>query len=83
MSTKDSFAVSLEIDTSGLKCPLPILRAKKALSQIQGGEVLKIITTDPHAKDDFQAFAHQTGHELINQSEQAEHILHYLKKRSD
>lgn len=83
MSTKDFFKFALEIDTSGLKCPLPILRTKKALAQIKGGETLKVITTDPHAKKDFQAFAGQTGHELLSQQEQAEQITHYLRKRAD
>jgi len=82
MSTQDSFTVALEIDTSGLKCPLPILRAKKALAQIEGGQTLKVITTDPHAKEDFQAFAEQTGHELLGQDLQGEQIIHYLKKRT-
>ncbi len=85
MSTGINFAVQLEIDTSGLKCPLPILKAKKALAQINSGEVLKVITTDPHAKEDFQAFAAQAKHELLAQQEcrvgAKEGIAHYLKKR--
>ncbi len=54
-----------ELDASGLNCPLPILRAKKALAGLSGGQVLKIIATDPGAVKDFEAFARQTGNELL------------------
>ena len=56
-----------EIDTSGLNCPLPILRAKKALAEMTSGQVLKIIATDPGSMRDFQAFAKQSGNELLGQ----------------
>src|SRR3546814_19759694 len=72
----------LEIDTSGLKCPLPILRAKKALAQLGSGQVLKVITTDPPALRDFQAFARQTGNTLLAQIETAADAEHYLVRRS-
>jgi len=71
----------LEVDASGLKCPLPILRAKKGLSQIQSGQVVKVVTTDPHAKEDFQAFSAQTGNELLVQQPSNDSLHHYLKKR--
>jgi tRNA 2-thiouridine synthesizing protein A len=71
----------LEIDTSGLKCPLPILRAKKALSKLQSGQVLKVITTDAHAVRDFQAFAKQTGNALRQQTESAGVAVHFLVRR--
>ena len=54
-----------EIDTRGLTCPLPILKAKKALSEMVTGERLKVLATDPGSVRDFQAFARQTGHELV------------------
>lgn len=73
--------VDLEIDASGLKCPLPILRAKKGLAQLQGGQVLKVITTDKHAVRDFQAFAEQTGNALVLQSEADGAAVHYLRRR--
>jgi tRNA 2-thiouridine synthesizing protein A len=57
--------IDKEIDTSGLNCPLPILRAKKALSEMQSGQVLKVIATDPGAWRDFEAFARQTGNTLL------------------
>lgn len=70
-----------EVDASGLKCPLPILRAKKALAMMQSGEVLKVITTDPHAEQDFQAFCKQTGNGLILQSAQNDAMWHFLRRR--
>lgn len=54
-----------EVDASGLACPLPILRAKKALSEINTGQVLRVIATDPGSVQDFEAFARQTGNELL------------------
>jgi tRNA 2-thiouridine synthesizing protein A len=58
-----------ELDARGLNCPLPILRAKKALAEMQSGQVLKIVATDPGSVKDFAAFARQTGHALLEQSE--------------
>lgn len=71
----------LEVDASGLKCPLPILRAKKALAQLQSGQVLKVITTDTHAVADFQAFARQTGNALEAQVETDAGATHFLRRR--
>ena len=53
-----------EVDARGLNCPLPILRTKKALSEMQSGQLLRILATDPGAGEDLQAFARQTGHTL-------------------
>ena len=71
----------LEVDASGLKCPLPILRAKKALAQLESGQVLKVITTDTHAERDFQAFARQTGNALDAQHSHGDSAEHYLRRR--
>lgn len=71
----------LEIDATGLACPLPILRAKKALAQLASGQVLKVVTTDRNAIRDFQAFARQTGNALVLQQETAEQGVHYLRRR--
>ncbi len=71
----------LEVDATGLKCPLPILRAKKALSQLNSGQVLKVITTDPHAVRDFQAFSRQTGNTLLAQHQSDQSVEHYLARR--
>lgn len=72
---------ALEVDASGLKCPLPILRAKKALAQLDSGQVLKVITTDKHAVTDFQAFAKQTGNTLEAQVETDGNVIHFLRRR--
>ncbi len=58
-----------ELDATGLNCPLPILRAKKALNSMDGGQVLHIIATDPGSVKDFEAFSRQTGNELIESRE--------------
>ncbi len=71
--------VDKELDARGLNCPLPILRAKKALADMQSGQVLKIISTDPGSVKDFQAFCKQTGHTLLEQAE-AEKVYTFLMK---
>ncbi|WP_145649828.1 sulfurtransferase TusA family protein [Pseudoduganella lurida] len=55
-----------EIDARGLNCPLPILKAKKALAELESGQVLRIVATDPGSVRDFQAFAKQTGNPLLS-----------------
>jgi TusA-related sulfurtransferase len=70
-----------ELDTRGLNCPLPILKAKKALAEMQSGDVLKVVATDPGSVRDFQAFARQTGNELLEQSSAADEFIHYLRRR--
>jgi tRNA 2-thiouridine synthesizing protein A len=70
-----------QVDAQGLACPLPILKAKKALATMLTGEVLQVLTTDKGAVRDFQAFAKQTGNDLIAQVDQISHYAHYLKRR--
>ena len=70
-----------ELDTRGLNCPLPILKAKKALSEMITGEVLKVISTDPGSVRDFQAFARQTGNELVEQVSGAAEFVHVIRRR--
>lgn len=70
-----------ELDTKGLSCPLPILRAKKALAELASGQVLKIVCTDPGSIRDFKAFARQTGNELLAQQEVDDLFIHFLKRR--
>lgn len=69
------------VDATGLACPLPILRAKKALAVMVSGETLQVITTDRGAVRDFQAFCRQTGNELLVQIQEADRVVHYLKRR--
>ena len=58
-----------ELDARGLNCPLPILRTKKGLAELTTGQVLKVIATDPGSVKDMQAFAKQTGNELVSSAE--------------
>ena len=70
-----------EIDTSGLNCPLPILKAKKALTDLHSGQTLKVIATDPGSWRDFEAFARQTGNELVSQEKTETNFVYVLKRR--
>ena len=70
-----------EIDTSGLQCPLPILRAKKSLAEMTSGQVLRIVATDPGSVKDFQAFAKQTGNELLSSAENNKEFEFYIKRK--
>ena len=70
-----------ELDTRGLNCPLPILKAKKALADMVSGELLRVVSTDPGSVRDFQAFARQTGNELVQQTSAANEIMHLLRRR--
>ena len=69
-----------EVDARGLNCPLPILRTKKALNDMVSGQVLRILATDPASVRDFQAFARQTGHELLTHVEH-DGVFTFLLKR--
>jgi Predicted redox protein, regulator of disulfide bond formation len=73
--------VNKELDVRGLNCPLPILRAKKALSDLESGQVLKVVATDPGAVKDFQAFCKQTGNSLLSHAETAAEFIFFLQKK--
>lgn len=73
--------IDKEIDTRGLNCPLPILKAKKALAELHSGQVLKVVSTDAGSVRDFQAFAKQTGNELLDQQTQLADYIHVLRRR--
>jgi tRNA 2-thiouridine synthesizing protein A len=73
--------IDVEIDTRGLNCPLPILKAKKALAGMQSGQVLKVVSTDTGSVRDFAAFAKQTGNELLSQATEGSDFVHILKRR--
>ncbi len=73
--------VHKEIDTRGLNCPLPILKAKKALSDMASGQLLKVVATDNGSLRDFQVFAKQTGNELVEQQTVGEEYIHILRRR--
>jgi tRNA 2-thiouridine synthesizing protein A len=73
--------ISKELDTRGLNCPLPILKAKKALSELNSGQLLKVVATDAGSVRDFQAFAKQTGNELVEQQTLGVEFIHILRRR--
>ncbi len=73
--------VDKEVDARGLNCPLPILRAKKALAELASGQLLKVVSTDTGSMRDFQAFAKQTGNELVAQEAVGDEFVHVLKRR--
>ncbi len=73
--------IDKELDTRGLNCPLPILKAKKALAEMSSGHLLKVVCTDPGSTRDFQAFAKQTGNELVEQQTAGGEFIHVLKRR--
>jgi tRNA 2-thiouridine synthesizing protein A len=70
-----------EIDARGLNCPLPILRTKKALTDMQAGQVLKVLSTDPGSVKDFQTFSKQTGHELMSHDEADKEFTFFMRKK--
>ena len=70
-----------EVDARGLNCPLPILRTKKMLNDMKSGELVQILATDPASVRDFQAFARQTGNELLEQTSANDEFVHYLRRR--
>lgn len=71
-----------ELDARGLNCPLPILRCKKGLAEIESGQVLKVMATDPGSVKDFQAFCKQTGHELLSLEELENEFVFHIRKRA-
>lgn len=70
-----------ELDARGLNCPLPILRAKKALAEMQAAQVLRVVATDPGSVKDFAAFAKQTGNELVSQGELPDNAYEFFLRR--
>jgi tRNA 2-thiouridine synthesizing protein A len=70
-----------ELDARGLNCPLPILRTKKALTDMTTGQVLKIMATDPGSVKDFQAFSKQTGNELLSSDKADREFIFFMKKK--
>lgn len=70
-----------DLDVRGLNCPLPILRAKKALADLGSGQVLRVLATDPGSVKDFQAFARQTGNQLLSHAEEDKVFTFFMKKK--
>ena len=72
---------SLEVDASGLQCPLPLLRLKKALMGVLSGDVIKVIATDPAAHLDFGVYANQAGHQIISTVQESNKQIFFIKKK--
>ncbi len=70
-----------ELDARGLNCPLPILKAKKALAELESGQVLRIVATDPGSVRDFQAFAKQTGNALLSHVQQGTEFTFLMRRK--
>lgn len=70
-----------ELDVKGLNCPLPILRTKKTLAEMESGQILRVMATDPGSLKDFPAFAKQTGNELVSQREENRVFEYFLKRK--
>ena len=77
----ESTAFDREVDARGLNCPLPILKAKKALAELASGQVLKVTSTDPGSLRDLQAFARQTGNEMVGLAEAGRVWTFFLRRK--
>ncbi len=75
-----SITADKSLDTSGLNCPLPVLKTKKALEGLNSGQILEVISTDPGSKADIPAFCSRTGHELVETVEEGGKYIFYIKK---
>lgn len=73
--------IAKELDARGLNCPLPILKAKKALTEMNSGQLLRVVATDSGSVRDFQAFSKQTGNELVEQQTEGPEFVHVLRRR--
>lgn len=80
MSADANERPAAELDASGLSCPMPLLKAKKALNELAAGDLLRVVATDPGSVRDFQVFSEQSGHALL-ESRQEDGRYHYLLKK--
>ncbi|MBK7407904.1 MAG: sulfurtransferase TusA family protein [Saprospirales bacterium] len=74
------FTVNKELDCKGLLCPMPVVKTKKAMNDLAVGEVLEMISTDPGSMPDMQAWAKQTGHELLEAKDEGNIFRFFIKK---
>jgi tRNA 2-thiouridine synthesizing protein A len=74
--------VAVLLDVTGLNCPMPLLKAKKALNEMSAGELLKVLATDPGSERDFQTFSAQSGHELLEFDKDGDVFIYVLRKKS-
>ena len=73
--------VDKELDVTGLNCPMPLLKAKKAINEMAGGEIIKVLATDPGSVRDFEVFAKQSGHQLLESGLIDGVYYYYLQKK--
>jgi tRNA 2-thiouridine synthesizing protein A len=79
--TDATVEISANLDATGLLCPLPVLKARRALKPLAPGSVLEVLATDPGATKDFEHFCHTTGCEMLEATEQAGGILRFLLRK--
>ena len=72
--------IDIELDLSGLSCPMPLLKTKQALNKMASGEVIKVVATDPGSERDFHVFAEQSGHHLLEFVNDGERFHYWLRK---
>lgn len=75
-----SYAIDQKLDTRGLHCPMPLLKAKLALNTMQAGDVIQVVATDAGSWDDFAAFIKQSPHTLLNREQQADTFIYWIQK---
>jgi tRNA 2-thiouridine synthesizing protein A len=68
------------LDCSGLACPMPILKTKKAVDSLQMGQILKMIATDPGSTSDMEAWTQKTGHELVGSEKEGDKFIFYIRR---
>tara|TARA_B100001094_G_C17924908_1_gene667788 strand:- start:266 stop:511 length:246 start_codon:yes stop_codon:yes gene_type:complete len=81
MSKNKNLQVSINLDLSGLNCPLPILKTKKMLSDMQSGQIISVTSTDSGSYNDFKYFCEHTGHELISREQKESKFCFLIKKK--
>jgi tRNA 2-thiouridine synthesizing protein A len=81
MTMDQTLQIDREVDARGLNCPLPILRTKKTLNDMASGQIVRILATDPASVRDFEAFARQTGNQLVQQSQQDGAFVFLLRRK--
>ena len=74
-------AATLELDLTGLTCPMPLLKTKQALNRLQSGSIVKVVATDPASERDFQVFAEQSGNRLLSSEKCDDRFVYLLMKK--
>lgn len=77
-----SVTIDKELDCSGLLCPIPVVKATKAMREMEGGQVLRMIATDPGAPPDMQAWSRQTGNKILEETKEDDKFIFIIKKKN-